>query len=491
MSTPSAYHRLKARFDRIGRLRSVDGLLAWDSYAIMPAGAAQARAGQIETIQTIIAELLSDPRVSDDLAEAGEQTLDEWDTRNLQLMRTEHTMATAVDPGLTGALAKASALCESHWRKARAAKDGAGDVTVILGSWTHLVALVREAGQALGEALALDPHDALMARWDPGVTSAKLRPLMAAIAPHLAERAGKARSNPPMLPPHVPVKQQRKLAREVCDWLAYDFEHGVLMESAQPCFMDDSPEDVRVTSRYEADDFRVGVIGLTHEIGHFHYERGMPAQWLYQPIGRPASAGMQESQSILFEKHFVRGGGFLSRLSRAMPGLTQERLRGLLTEVRPGWSRVEADEVTYPLHVIIRLSLERDLILGSLEPADVRDAWNAAYENTLGVAPQNDRQGCLQDIHWYRGLFGYFQSYLIGTLAAAQLRETAYASHSGVAEGFDQGDAAPLLGWLRSNLFVLARRYELDDLMLTATCAPLNSEAFVRHIDAAYPAVTA
>ena len=241
--------------------------------------------------------------------------------------------------------------------------------------------------------------------------------------------------------------------------LGFDFHHGRLDVSLHP-FCGGTPDDVRITTRYDEADFRSALMGVMHETGHALYERGLPAAWRGLPVGDARGMMLHESQSLLIEMQVCRSRAFLAFAAPLLreafggdgPAWRADNLYRYYTRVEPGFIRVEADEVTYPAHVILRYDLERAMIAGDLDPADLPGAWNDGMRKLLGITPPNDRLGCLQDIHWYDGAWGYFPTYTLGAMAAAQIFQAAVAAEPAIPDGIARGEFAPLVGWLRANV---------------------------------------
>jgi carboxypeptidase Taq len=276
--------------------------------------------------------------------------------------------------------------------------------------------------------------------------------------------------------------------------LGFDFAHGRLDVSTHP-FCGGIPEDVRITTRYDEADFMTGLMGILHETGHALYEMGLPQAWRTQPVGRARGMSLHESQSLLMEMQVCRSPEFFvfaaPRIARFFDSSGElvwnaEALREATVRVEPGFIRVDADEVTYPAHVILRYRLEKALISGELEVAGLPEAWNDGMVELLGVRPPNDRLGCLQDLHWYDGAFGYFPTYTLGALTAAQLFEAARKAVPSVLGSISHGDFGPLLGWLRTHVHGLGSSLSTDDLLVAATGRPLDSAAFKTHLSRRY-----
>lgn len=493
-ATP-ATDALEARFRGLSAVEGAMGVLSWDRLVMMPPGGADAREEQAATLGVIAHEILTAPEVADQLAEAGNEALSDWRAANLREMRRRHAHATALPSTLVEALSRAGARCETAWRTARAQSD----YTVVREPLAEVLRLTREAAAAKAEALGLAPYAALLDQYEPGGSVERIEALFGeleqALPPILdAVLERQARVGAPVMPSGpFAIPAQRSLAREIMTTLGFDFDHGRLDETLHP-FCGGVPDDVRVTTRFSASGFVSGVMGVIHETGHALYERGLPVEWRGLPVGDARGMVLHESQSLLMEMQACRSPAFLAHLSTLArtafdgDGAAWEpsNLRRIYTHVERGFIRVEADEVTYPLHVILRTRLERALLSGDLTVADLPAAWSEGMRALLGVVPPDDARGCLQDIHWYDGAIGYFPTYTLGALAAAQLFAAALAADPGIPEAIGQGDFTRLLAWLRPNVHERASSATTDEILTAATGAPLGASAFLGHLKRRY-----
>jgi len=490
-----AYERLKERFHRCSAISGAVGMLQWDRAAMMPDGGAEARAEQVAVLETLAHELIVDPAVADDLAAAEAEDLAAPDRANLREMRHAWVHAAAVPSDLVAALARAGAACEMAWRGARENAD----FPAVLPTLTTLLSLVREEAETKAAALSVSPYDALLDTYEPGGKSAAIDPVFADLAAFLPGfldevlTAQAARPAPLPLPGPFPVAAQRAFVRTVMTAMGFDFAHGRLDESAHP-FCGGIADDVRLTTHYVEEDAFSGIFGVIHETGHALYERGLPVAWRGQPVGEARGMSVHESQSLTMEMQAGRGRAFLSWLAPAMaaafggtgPAWAVDNVTALAQTVSRGFIRIEADEVTYPAHVILRYRLERAMIAGDLPLADLPGAWAEGMRELLGVVPPDDARGCLQDIHWYDGAWGYFPTYTLGAMTAAQLFAAAKRATPGLEDALARGDFAPLLGWLRDNVHRHGSLLETPELLTRATGAPLSAEAFKAHLRARY-----
>jgi carboxypeptidase Taq len=486
----TAYRDLEQRFRRLGAIEQAISILHWDTAAIMPSGGAAARAEQLATLRLIAHQHLVAPEIDGLLAEAEADELGEWQHANLREMRRRWRHATAVPGALIEAESRACSECEAVWRRGRLENDFAA----VLPGLEQILPIEREIATVKAERLGTSPYEALLDQYEPGASVAEIDRLFDEIAgflPDLIEGALNRQAVLPSAPPSgpFPVETQRRLAMRMMERIGFDFAHGRLDISAHP-FCGGTPEDVRITTRYNEDDFARALMGVLHETGHALYQRGLPVEWRLQPVGRARGMAMHESQSLLLEMQVCRSRAFLSyaapiiREAFGGAGLEWEvdALYRRQIRVRRGFIRVDADEVTYPAHVILRYRLERAMLAGDLDPADLPGAWAEAMREMLGVAPDNDREGCLQDIHWYDGNWGYFPTYTLGALIAAQLFEAARRDVPSLMQAIAAGEFAPLLGWARERVHSKGSLLSTADLVETATGRPLGTASFERHL---------
>ncbi|MDB5383994.1 MAG: peptidase [Rhodospirillales bacterium] len=489
----TAYVDLKTRFSRLAALGEAAGMLHWDAAAMMPSGGAAARGEQLATLAGLGHDLLTAPEVAGQLADA--EASGTSDIANLALMRRAHLRATALPTALVEAMTRANAACETVWREARAAADFAA----VRHSLAEVVRLQREGAAALSDATGLAPYDALMDGFQPGILAADVEPIFAAYEVFLADALPRAEaiqaSRPAPIKPQgpFPIAAQRALCRSLAARVGLDFEHARLDESTHP-FCGGTPTDIRITTRYREDDFSQALLGVLHETGHALYERGLPAHLARQPVGEASGMATHESQSLIVEMQACRSDSFLRFLGPELHATfggdpapyAPENLARLWRRVGRGFIRVDADELTYPAHVILRFRLERALIAGDLAVADLPGAWNDAMHAMLGITPPDDARGCLQDIHWYDGAFGYFPSYTLGAMAAAQLMRAAGNATPSLERSLAQGDMAPLIGWLRANIHSQGSRFGFQDLLRQATGKSLDPADYTAHLTARY-----
>jgi carboxypeptidase Taq len=490
------YETLETRFRRLGALQEAIAVLNWDSAAMMPPGGGAARAEQLATLRVMAHEALTDPALGDLLAGAEAATgLDPWRRANLAEMRRRWLHATALPADLVDALSRACSDCEREWRRARPENDFKG----ILPKLARVLDLVREAAAAKAARLGKSPYEGLLDEYEPGASTATIDRLFGELADFLPgfidAAVERQATRPPPREPSGPfaVEKQRQVAVELMARIGFDFEHGRLDVSLHP-FCGGTSEDVRITTRYDETNFRGALMGVLHETGHALYERGLPASWRLQPVGDARGMAMHESQSLLMEMQACRSREFTEFVAPLLrrtfggtgPDWAAENLWRLNTQVRRSFIRVDADEVTYPAHVILRYRLERALIAGDLALADLPGAWRDGMQELLGIAPPDDRQGCLQDIHWYDGAWGYFPTYTLGAMIAAQLFDAAKRADSGLLDDIGRGDFSRLLAWLREKVHGKGSSRSTYEIVVEATGRPLDATIFEAHLRKRY-----
>ena len=490
-----AYAALATTFSRLGAINDATGILGWDLQTLMPEGAADMRGEQLAVLEVLAHELLTSRNTGDRLAQAEDEAagLRDWERANLREMRRAYVHACAVPADLVAASARATTRCEMVWREARAASD----FKALAPHLAEVLRLRRQVGEAKGAALGLDPYDALLDGYDPGMRRARIDPLFAELRDALPGLIARARQTaepaPVPLPGPFPVETQKALGLALMRAVGFDFSRGRLDVSLHP-FCGGATDDVRITTRYDDSEPTRALMGVLHETGHALYEQGRPAAWRHQPVGEARGMSLHESQSLLIEMQACRSREFCAHLAPLLrdafggqgPAWSADNLHRLYTRVEPGFIRVDADEVTYPAHILLRYELETAMIAGDLAVSDLPGAFDDGMRALLGLIVPNDRLGCLQDIHWPGGSFGYFPTYTLGAMAAAQLFAAACAAHPGIPSALGEGDFSDLRGWLRDNVHAQGSLMETDALLIAATGQPLGAEAFRQHLERRY-----
>jgi carboxypeptidase Taq len=487
----SPYTELTALAREVHLLDSTAELLGWDQETMMPNGGVEHRARQLALLARLSHERTSSVRLGELLAACADSPLDPASRADVRELQRVHDRRTRLPAELVGAIAEATSLAQHRWVEARARSDFEE-----FRPWLEsLVALVREKAACLGTPPGGEPWDALADDFEPGMRAADLDrwsvPLRARLATLVDELAGGRAPDDRFLHQVVPQVRQEAAVRAVAAAMGFDFGRGRLDRSVHPFCSGTFPGDVRITTRFHEDNFVDALLSTMHEAGHGLYEQGLPVEHWGLPRGQAVSLGIHESQSRLWENHVGRSAPFwrwcrgeLARHFGDELGKTSaESLFGAANVVRRSLIRVEADEVTYNLHVVVRFELERALLRGDLEPAGLPAAWNERYRELLGIEVPNDRDGCLQDVHWAGGLFGYFPTYTLGTLYAAQLFEAAQRDLVDLDDQIGAGELRALREWLRSHVHAHGMRYPAAELCAKATGSPLSPEPFLRHLE--------
>ncbi len=490
------YQQLEAEFRRLHAFRTAASVLRWDSAVMMPTGSSDLRGEQLAALETESHSIVISPRVSRllDRADANLQMLEGWQIANLKEMRREREHAIATPQNLISRLAKATSKAEVKWLEAKQKSD----FSIFAPHLEEVVGLLRNKADLLGKALNLDPYDALADEFSPGLRSQEIDTIFTALGrrlPGLIQDAIdlQAAKPPVEISGRFATSKQRALAIEVMKAIGFPFDRGRLDESEHP-FTGGAPGDIRITTRFNPTDPLTGLMGVLHETGHAMYDVGLPEAWRGLPIGRDRGMAMQESQSLLLEMLICRNRPFLTYVKPLLeklfgvsgPEWEVENLYRLLTRVRRSLIRVDADEVTYPVHILLRYELENELLKGELRVRDLPEAWNTRMQDRLGVKPTNDAEGCLQDVHWAVGSFGYFPSYAIGAVIAGQLYESLRADRPELDQEIAAGHFGGLFEWLRTNVHSLGASLSMPEIIERATGRPLSASAWLRYVEGKY-----
>lgn len=490
------YEKLCRRFERLGRLGEAMSILYWDMAAMMPEGGAASRGEQLAVLQGIYHEMLTDEANEELFAAAEEVELEgEWERANLREMRRAWLHATCVPAELVEEKSRRGSECEVVWRSARRDNDFARLEPYL----QKVLETAREIAQVKGEAFGVDPYDALLDQFEPGGSSEKIDKIFDELAGFLPgfleEVLARQDSLPAPIKPKGPfaVEAQKKLAHRLMEAMNFDFNHGRLDTSHHP-FCGGYPADVRLTTFYDEQNLLKGMMGVLHETGHALYEQGLPVEWGHLPVGQARGMSIHESQSLFVEMQMSRSPAFARWVSPIYSEFfggdeqawAPENLARLTSRVERGLIRVDADEVTYPLHVILRYRLEKAMIAGELEIAELPEAWNEGMKQLVGIEPPDDRDGCMQDIHWMDGMFGYFPTYTLGALTAAQLRAAADKELGSVDELMEAGDFATILEWLKSTIHARASLLTTDELLIEATGSELDPGYYREYLKRRY-----
>jgi carboxypeptidase Taq len=489
------HEALREQLQTIHRLDGVMAVLGWDQEVVMPTGGARTRGHHRGALASVIHEKVTAPELGERLdAAAADPQADPALLANVRVARRRRDRAVKLPASLVRELAEATATAHPDWVAARRDDDWARFAPHL----TRLVDLKRREAAALG--IGDEPYDALLDEYEPDARTAEIVPVFTALRESLVDLLGRlgpdAGHDVPLGKGPFSLARQEILNRRALEAIGYDFACGRLDVSAHPFTESPGPGDVRVTTRYDENDILSGLTSTLHEGGHALYELGLPAELAELPAGQALSLGIHESQSRMWENAVGRGLPFCRWLCGVMrevfdgqlDGLQPETLQRALTVVRPSPIRVEADEVTYNLHIILRLEIERALVAGDLETADVPAVWREKARDLLGLELADDRTGPLQDIHWTMGAIGYFPTYTLGNLYAAMFWNAARADVPDLDDRLAAGDGQPLLGWARRKIHARASLVTAAELCREVTGRDLCADDFVAYLNDRYGA---
>ncbi len=496
MTIHPSYLELEKRFRDIALLGEAMSVLHWDLAVMMPNAGGPARGEQLAALRVMAHEKLIDPAIEDLLqgAENANAKLSDWQNANIYEMRRNYIHATAVPSDLVEAHSKACSDCEAIWREAKIDSD----FKTVLPALENVLRLTKEMGQAKAEKLNTSLYNALLDQFEPDARAEDIAPIFEDYAKFLPEFLPQVIEKQKRDGPKVeakgpfPIEAQKKLTRLFAETIGFDFNAGRLDESTHP-FSTGHRGDQRITVRYEEDTFSPGLMAVLHECGHAMYEKGLPKEWEMQPVGESRGMAIHESQSLIVEMQACRSREFyeyaapiLSKTFGQTEGFSIDELHRQAIWVEPDFIRVDADEVTYPAHVILRFQLEQALLNDDMTLSDLPSAWNDGMERLLGITPPNHSLGCMQDIHWYDGAWGYFPTYSLGAMSAAQLFKAANAQDPHIKPAISKGNFGPLMTWLGENIHSKASRFSSKELIQQATGESLNPQAFKDHLKSRY-----
>ncbi|MCB9639322.1 MAG: carboxypeptidase M32 [Myxococcales bacterium] len=477
-------------YEPIASLLSILEVLHWDQEVMMPNGAASQRAEQLAALQATIQEKMNHPSLEEKLvlAESSEAELSHIEKADLRELRRSLERSKKLPPSLVKELAKQEVLAVHEWADARKKED----FSLFSPSLERFIDLKQQYADAL-RSEKMSRYDALLQDYEPGESEDSISALFGPLQQHVVELLQKIQAAPlktstKLLQGTFPAKEQERFLRSILPSFGFSFEEGRLDTSTHP-FCAGSGADVRITTRYDEGEISDALFGVIHETGHALYEQGIQRDRIFSPAGTSASLGLHESQSRLWENMVGRSlpfwKHFYPKLQESFPSFQEIPLQGFwhaVNHVEPSFIRTQADEVTYNLHIIMRFDLERALIAGDLKVKDLPQAWNERFQQDFGLLPPNDRLGVLQDIHWASGLFGYFPTYALGNLYAAQWFERIEKELPQIHELIEKGELLPLREWLKSNIHCHGRVFLARDLCQRVTEKELSVQPFVRYL---------
>lgn len=493
-----AYDSLMARSKDIFVLGSSISILHWDMETKMPPRGLGMRAEQLSALELLIHKKITDPEIARllEVCEREAGAFDPIKARNLSLLRKSYNESARLPDALVAETARHQTICNGSWKKAKAAKD----FKMFSDDLAKMIELRKQAAAILMEVKgSKTPYDALLDQFEPNMTAERIDAVFRELRDGLIKLIDKVQSSPTkpdlsLLGRNIPVDVQRKISTEAMSFIGYDTvspEAGGRLDETEHPFTTGSYDDVRITTHYYEDRFFSSLFSVMHEGGHALYDQGIPREWMYQPIGTPCSYGIHESQSRFVENVVGRSPEFLNyalpRFRKLYPkgfkGMKNKEIIAAANAVNPSKIRVEADEVTYALHVIVRFEIEKDIFAGKVTVDELPQLWNQKYSDYLGVRIENDAEGVLQDTHWSGGAFGYFPSYALGNIYSGMFLDKMQKDLPQWRKGVRNGDFAPVLQWLRSNVHSKGDLYDPADLIRVVTGKEITVTPFLRYLE--------
>jgi carboxypeptidase Taq len=490
-----------AQLDQLCRkLEALDhaqAMLGVDEAVNMPDGGGEKRAEAMSVIAAMAHEMASAPHIADWIVKAEAEDLDTVQRAAVAEFKRSYINRTCLSADFVARQVNARMRCEQLWRQLRAKNDWNG----FLPSFENVVALAREEAQRRAEVLKLSPYDAMVEQYDPGSRAAEiatvfadLKSFLKGFIPEALEAQARRRAKRPVKPlaGPFPIDKQKALGLELMKAVGFDFHHGRLDISHHP-FCGGVPSDVRMTTRYRTDEFLSSLMGILHETGHGLYEQNLPHDLAHWPSMKARGMAVHESQSLFQEMQLSRRAEFWTfALPRAreilgLENVDTDDMLGHVHHVERGFIRVDADEATYPLHVILRFEIEQELVAGRLAAKDVPALWEAKMREYLGLSTAgNDKDGPMQDVHWPSGAFGYFPSYTLGAMMAAQQWAAVERAMPDAAAQVARGDFSAINAWRKESIWSKASMLSTPEIMRQATGEPLNASHFKAHLKRRY-----
>ncbi|MEW4489195.1 carboxypeptidase M32 [Thalassoglobus sp. JC818] len=489
------YTELVTHLRELATLRSCGSVLGWDEQTNLPPKGAEHRANQLSLLAGLSHDRATDPTLGELIDKLSEQIDNESDdsieAANVRDAKRAYSRSVKLPRNLVKELSRTATLSQQAWVEARAKKDFAA-----FQPWLEkIVQLKREEADALGSPTGVK-YDALIEDYEPGATAAQIQEVFAPLREELVKlvagiQASDRKPDVGILERSYPIADQETFGRSAATAIGFDFTSGRLDIAAHPFCSGIGPGDCRLTTRYDEHHFPGAFFGTLHEAGHGIYEQGLNAEQFGLACGEACSLGIHESQSRMWENLVGRSRAFWDHFypqaqktfPDAIGDLHIDDFYAAVNNVEPSWIRVEADEVTYNLHIMLRFELEQALLSGDLNVADVPTAWNETFHEFFGMTPTDDSLGCLQDVHWSAGLIGYFPTYALGNMYAAQFFDTAQQELGNLAEMFARGEFAPLKNWLNEKIHSQGRRYDAPKLVEKVTGETLSAAPLLNHLN--------
>ncbi|MFN8375251.1 MAG: carboxypeptidase M32 [Anaerolineae bacterium] len=491
------YQQLTARLKDIQNLNKAGAVLGWDQQTYMPQGSAEPRAEQLETLARIGHIMFVGDETARLLEDAAKEIegapYDSVEASMIRVVKQDYDEQVKLPTELVAEMSRETTLAHEVWARARANNDFASFQSTL----EKLFELVRKAADCLG--YEEHPYDALLNQYERGIRASQVKTIFDDHKPHLVELIQaigqhEERVNDSILHQDFDVEKQRAFSTEVATAIGFDFHRGRLDVAVHPFCTNFGREDVRLTTRFNPKFLNSALFGTMHEAGHGMYEQGSAPELEFTPLSGGTSLAVHESQSRMWENIVGRSKGFwkwaLPKAQAQFPSqlgnVDVNTFYKAINKVKRSFIRVEADEATYNLHIMLRFEMEMGLIDGSVKIPNLPKEWNERFEAYLGVVPPNDTQGVLQDVHWSAGLIGYFATYALGNLLSAQYYGKALQQHPSIPDEISEGKFDTLLGWLRENIHKHGRKYTSDELTRRVTGESIQSKDYIRYLQTKY-----
>ncbi len=488
------YLKLKEIFNEASLTSDIAGILHWDMATMMPSSSRDQRSDQLAYLSKLSHSKISSSEVGDLIEDSKNLNLSNSDQKNLNEMDREYKLASAIPTELVEKISKSSAKCEGVWQEAREKSD----FNLVKKDLEELINLTKEEANILGETFKVSPYEALINKFEPSSEENKISEVFDDLQKFLTPLIDKIIDNQKkeetlQFETRIDEEMQKNISEYIMKQIGFDFTRGRLDKSVHP-FCGGSTNDVRITTRYNNENPFSSLDGVMHETGHALYELNLPKDWIHQPAGKSRGMAMHESQSLLIEMQITRSLAFKKFLSNTLnkkfnikdKATNPDNLYKLGTRVNKSFIRVESDEVTYPLHIILRFNLERKIFNNEINIADIPDAWNDEFNRLFNLSINKDTDGCLQDIHWFAGLFGYFPTYSLGALTAAQFASQLRTDQKELDKEIENGEFSNLVNWLKKNIHEKASFFSTNEVLEQVTKSPLNAKYFKEYITNRY-----
>lgn len=473
------YNLLEAELTKMAHLRNVAMIAHWDMATGIPAGSAASRGQEMATFAAVLHDMSTSKELEKLIKEASKekQGLDNWQKMNLKLIKEGYEKQTCLTAQVQHEFSIASSESELYWRKARAENNFKSFIPYL----DRVFNIVRKAANMQAQKLGKSSVDVLIDSFDPGRSAEEITKVFDRLKnelPKLISKITAKQSTEKFIPlsKEIDESTQRAIGLKVMEKMGFNMQQGRLDKSVHP-FCTGSNDDVRITTRYDLKNFLSSLFGVIHETGHGLYQQNLPANYRTQSVGGALGMAFHESQSLIMEMQAGTSKSFISFLAKLLrdefsfagPEYSEENLYKLVTRVKPSFIRVDADEVTYPLHIILRFEIEKEILQDGFKAKDLPKLWNEKMKEYLGIVPDTDKDGCMQDIHWPSGWLGYFPSYTNGAIIASMLMKAAKANSKQIDSELGQGNFSSLNNYLNSKLRSLGSSKESADLLENAT----------------------